>query len=145
MKNIRQQLPVLLLIVLYVYAVTSKLGDLSEFRSQLYNQTFPHALADILLVALPALEILTVGLLFFPRTVLTGLYFSAGLLAVFTGYILLVKLHVWARVPCSCGGILNRMSWTTHLIFNLCFLILNLFAIKGEAENLEQSRQNHFI
>jgi putative oxidoreductase len=148
MKNIFKHLPVFFLILLYVYAVTSKLGDINQFRGQLYNQTFPHALADFLLVALPAAEVLTAALLFFSRSARAGLLLSLALLSVFTAYIILVKLHFWARVPCSCGGILSQMSWTTHLVFNLFFLVLNLLAIliqKGEAENLEQSRQHQFI
>lgn len=118
-----------LLIILFVYAAISKLLTFSEFRQQLYNQTFPHWLANILLYLLPATEIATAALLSFKRSLVTGLLGSCILLAAFTGYISLVMLHYWDRVPCSCGGILNHMSWTTHLIFNWFFLILNLIAI----------------
>jgi putative oxidoreductase len=155
MKHLLKHLPVFLLVLLYVYAVTSKLADMNTFRGQLYNQPFPHPMADLLLFTLPAIELLTIALLFFPRTLRCGLWLSAGLLVVFTGYISLVKLHFWARVPCSCGGILSKMSWTTHLVFNLVFIAINLAAIfidrrekyrpTGVAENLDQSRHHFFI
>ncbi|MGF7073828.1 putative oxidoreductase [Mucilaginibacter sp. 3215] len=118
-----------LLIMLFIYAALSKLLTFSDFRQQLYNQNFSHSFAASLTYCLPVAEIVTAGLLSFKRTVLTGLFLSAILLVAFTGYISLVMLHYWDRVPCSCGGILNHMSWTAHLIFNWFFLILNLMAI----------------
>jgi len=47
------------------------------------------------------------------------------------------------NLPCSCGGVLQQMTWNQHLIFNVVFTLLALFAIwltrkKGninEAEN----------
>lgn len=127
-----------LLIGLFVYAAASKLADMDTFRGQLLNQPFPHGLAGILVYALPAAELLTAGLLLAPRTSRYGLRLSLGLLLAFTGYIALVKLHYWSRVPCSCGGILSHMSWTTHLFFNLFFILLTVLALrqKGKAENL---------
>lgn len=118
-----------LLIMLFIYAALSKLLTFSDFRQQLYNQNFSHRFAALLTYFLPAAEIVTAGFLSFKRTVLTGLILSAILLVAFTGYISLVMLHYWDRVPCSCGGILSHMSWTAHFIFNWCFLILNLIAI----------------
>lgn len=136
MRNFIRNLPVALLILLYAYAAASKLGDYRDFKGQLYNQTFPHAWADVLVILLPALELLTAGLLFHPKTSAAGLLLSIGLLTLFTGYIVLVQLHFWDRVPCSCGGILNKMSWTIHLFFNLFFILLNLAAIRtGRQDN----------
>jgi putative oxidoreductase len=129
MKIFFRTLPVSLLILLFVYAAISKLADLPGFRSQLHNQTFPREAADILLYLLPAAELLAVLLMFLPRTAHKGLLLSLLLLSLFTGYISLVLLHFWDRVPCSCGGILNQMGWGTHLLFNLFFLLLNLLAI----------------
>ena len=118
-----------LLIMLFIYAALSKLLTFADFRQQLYNQNFSHGFAASLTYFLPVAEIITAGLLSFKRTLLTGLLISAILLIAFTGYISLVMLPYWDRVPCSCGGILSHMSWTAHLIFNWVFLILNLLAI----------------
>ena len=133
MKTFLKALPVPLLILLYCYAALSKLLDTDAFREQLYNQTFPHVLADPLLYGLPLTELLTVALLVMPRTQFAGLLLSFSLLLLFSGYIALVLLGYWNRVPCSCGGILSRMSWQTHLLFNLAFLGINAFAISRPA------------
>lgn len=118
-----------LLVLLFVYAAFSKLITFNDFRQQLYNQAFSHELAGFLLYFLIPAEIVTALLLCFHRTQFIGLLFSFGLLLAFTIYIALVMLHYWDRTPCSCGGILNQMGWTTHLIFNCLFLILNLVAL----------------
>ncbi len=135
-----------LLILLYVYAAFSKLADPELFRGQLYNQAFPHGMADILFYALPATELLTVALLIFTATERYGLWLSLCLLLAFTGYIALVLLHWWPRVPCSCGGILSHMGWKTHLLFNGMFLGINIAALrqKGEPKTFEQSRRHFF-
>jgi hypothetical protein len=36
------------------------------------------------------------------------------------------------ELPCSCGGILQSMNWTQHLIFNIFFTLLGLGAIAFE-------------
>ncbi|WP_407637169.1 MauE/DoxX family redox-associated membrane protein [Daejeonella oryzae] len=58
-----------------------------------------------------------------------GLNFSLFLLIQFTIYIILIMLNVFGRIPCSCGGILEEMSWGQHLVFNLFFLLLTIIAI----------------
>lgn len=118
-----------MLVLLFVYAALSKLLTFSDFDQQLHNQSFPSWLADFLLYFLIPAEIITALLLCFKRTIISGLLFSSALLLAFTSYIAMVMLHFWDRVPCSCGGILNQMGWTTHLIFNSFFLILNLLAL----------------
>ncbi|QEC74674.1 MauE/DoxX family redox-associated membrane protein [Mucilaginibacter ginsenosidivorax] len=119
----------LLLILLFTYAAASKLLDIGRFRLQLYLQPFPHWFADLLLYLLPALELALALLLCIPRWRLIALISSACLLAVFTVYISLALLHFWDEVPCSCGGILNRMSWNVHLAFNWAFILAAITAI----------------
>jgi putative oxidoreductase len=118
-----------LIVLLFVYAATLKLAGFGEFRFQLYRQTFPHIIADILVYALPAAEFAAVLLLLFSRTFFAGLLLSLALLSLFTAYIALVLLGFWAHVPCSCGGVLSRLGWKPHLLFNGCFIVLNLVAI----------------
>jgi len=129
MKTIFRPLASFLLILLFVYAAVSKLLSPADFRGELYNQAFPHWLADLLLYTLIPAELLTVALLSFPRGQQAGLLFSASLLSLFSGYITLVLLRFWDRVPCSCGGILKHLTWGTHLVFNIFFLALSLGAL----------------
>ncbi|WP_143822157.1 MauE/DoxX family redox-associated membrane protein [Mucilaginibacter pedocola] len=129
-----------LLILLYAYAAISKLAEFDEFRGEMLNQNFPREATEALVYLVPASELLAIALLLFPRSESYGLWLSLALLMLFSGYIALVLLGFWDRVPCSCGGILRRMGWGTHLAFNLSFVCLNLIAIvqKGKAENLRK-------
>ena len=51
------------------------------------------------------------------------------LMMLFTGYAGLVLAHYFGQVPCSCGGVLKNMGWTTHFVFNLFFLLLTAMGI----------------
>ena len=129
-KRTTLQLITVLLIVLFMYTAVSKVIDHEEFRKQLANQEIPIWTVPTLQWLLPLSELLVVFLLILPSTRLSGLYSSAILMFVFTGYMGLVVLNVFDRVPCSCGGVLKSMGFTTHFFFNLFFLILSLVAIK---------------
>lgn len=129
MKTTIQFLVPASLIVLFTYAAINKIQDPGVFRSQLYRQPFSHEMANALLYLLPISELVTVALLLFKPTRFAGLIISAGLLTIFSLYILTGLLNFWGKIPCSCGGILNHLSWQIHLIFNLTFLLANLVAI----------------
>ena len=118
-----------LLILLWVYAATSKLVDYDKSRSQILNQVFPVWISKILVWAVPATELIIAGLLLFPKTLKFGMYASLYLLTFFTLYIALIMTGIFGRIPCSCGGVLEDLSWSQHLIFNLFFLALTLIAI----------------
>lgn len=111
-----------IIVLLWVYTAFSKIMEYKNFNRQLHNQTFSPDLAEILVWLIPTLEIITVLLLAFSKTRLTGLLFSTLLMGVFTTYILLVITGYYDRKPCSCGGVLNEMGWQTHFWFNLLFL-----------------------
>ncbi len=113
-----------LLILLWVYASISKLIDNDRSQREMINQVFPNRIAVILAWAIPFIELLAACLLISLRTRLLGLYASVILLVSFTVYIGLVMTHVFGRIPCSCGGIISKMSWGQHLVFNLAFLAL---------------------
>ena len=118
-----------LLILLWVYAATSKLVDYEASRSQMLSQVFPLRISKILVWAVPVAELVIAGLLLFSKTLKTGIYASAFLLTFFTLYIALIMTGIFGRIPCSCGGVLEDLTWTQHLIFNLFFLALTLIAI----------------
>ncbi|WP_184549776.1 MauE/DoxX family redox-associated membrane protein [Mucilaginibacter sp. FT3.2] len=129
MKKIIHTIVPFLLIILFTYAAASKLMDVNRFRSQLYLQPFSHGIADVLLYVLPTGELLLATMLCFNRTRFTGLLLSTLLMAAFTAYISMILLHYWGKVPCSCGGILENMSWPVHLAFNWAFLLAGVTAI----------------
>jgi putative oxidoreductase len=118
-----------MLILMWSYAAASKLLDFETSRSQMLNQVFPHFIGNILVWAVPLAELITAGLLLFIKTRTAGFYVSLILLLQFTIYISLLMLNVFGRIPCSCGGILEKMSWGQHLVFNLVFILLTLIAL----------------
>ncbi|WP_457126819.1 MauE/DoxX family redox-associated membrane protein [Mucilaginibacter sp. HD30] len=118
-----------LLILLFVYTAVSKWLDFEQFKMQLYSQALPRVLATELIWTLPGIEIITALLLLFERTRSFGLYLSAGLMLVFTGYIALVMANFFGRTPCSCGGVIRSLGWKAHLFFNLFFLLLSVTGI----------------
>lgn len=111
-----------LLILLFAYTAVSKLSAWDQTQSALFNQVLPVWSLEILLYGIPAAEILTCGLLVFPKTRNWGLYLSVCLMSLFTGYVAWVWLGFSDRVPCSCGGVLDSLGWGEHLVFNLFFL-----------------------
>jgi len=117
------------LVILWVYTAGSKVFDFQEFHHQLKLQHFGAQLTAFLIWAIPAIEITTPILLAITKTRVVGLYLSASLLLMFTGYVALILSGFYAQVPCSCGGVLKEMSWPEHLLFNLSFLLINIGTI----------------
>ncbi len=117
-----------LFILLFIYAALSKLLDYQKFQVQVGQSPLLTPFRGLVVWAIPAIEILIAGLLAFQRTRLAGLYASHGLMALFTAYIFAIT-RFSDYIPCSCGGILQKMSWNQHLIFNLCFVVLGLTGI----------------
>jgi putative oxidoreductase len=123
------------LIILWVYAATSKMLDFDQSRSEMLGQVFPAALSEFLAWAVPLTELGAAGLLIFSKTRRIGLYLSLLLLFVFSIYIITILLNVFGRIPCSCGGILENMTWTEHLLFNVFFIVLTLIALIQTSED----------
>ncbi|WP_045079491.1 MauE/DoxX family redox-associated membrane protein [Aequorivita vladivostokensis] len=118
----------LLFIVLFVYAAMSKLLDFETFQIQLAQAPLLSAYAGMVSVLVPSIEILLAVLLIIPRFRLAALIGCFGLMVMFTAYIVII-LNFSDFVPCSCGGVLEKLSWTEHLFFNISFIILAVVAI----------------
>jgi uncharacterized membrane protein YphA (DoxX/SURF4 family) len=117
-----------LFVLLFLYAATSKVLDYENFRVQLAQSPLLSAFAGPVSWGVPLLETVISILLLTPGWRKAGLCASFGLMTMFTAYIYII-LHFSAFVPCSCGGILEKMGWTQHLIFNAVFIALSAFAI----------------
>lgn len=115
-------------IILWTYAAESKLQDFELFKFQLGRSPYLENYAVIISRTLPIGELLIAISLIIPVTKKIGLYASFFLMFLFTGYIY-AMLHYSYYVPCSCGGILNNLSWEAHLIFNIVVTLLSLIAI----------------
>lgn len=110
-------------IFLFTYTVINKLLDLRSFQSVLAQSPFIGRHALFFSFLLPVTELLAVGLLFLPVTRRTGLLLSLLLMTGFTVYISFMLL-TQSTLPCSCGGVLKKMTWPQHLWFNMLFTLL---------------------
>ncbi|MBK0368254.1 MauE/DoxX family redox-associated membrane protein [Flavobacterium agrisoli] len=117
-----------LFILLFVYAAVNKIIAMETFTVQLAQSPLLSAFAGWVSWFVPLIEILIAVMLIFPKTRMVGLYGALGLMTMFTAYIFVV-LHFSSFVPCSCGGILEKMSWNVHLVFNLFFVLLALMGL----------------
>lgn len=117
-----------LLIVLFVYAASSKLFDYAQFKLQLKRAPLIASYAGIIASLLPIGEFTITVMLTVKNTRLHGLYASLFLLLVFTFYITGLLLS-GINLPCSCGGIIQALSWRQHLVLNFSFIALSIMGI----------------
>ncbi len=111
--------------MLFCYASISKLMDFENFQVQIAQSPLLSAYAGFVSYSTVISEIIIVLLLLIPKSRLVGLYASLGIMSAFTVYIYLI-LNYSDFVPCSCGGILEKMGWNDHLIFNIGCIVLAL-------------------
>jgi uncharacterized membrane protein YphA (DoxX/SURF4 family) len=138
----------LLYVLLFVYAAVSKFLDFENFQVQLGQSPLLSAFAEWVSWAVPIIELSIVLLLIIPKWRKLGLIAALFLMSMFTSYIFII-LNYSSFVPCSCGGILEKMGWNTHLIFNIIFIILAVLAIalEGKSNNnnsIEKKRLTFF-
>lgn len=110
-------------ILLFVYAAISKVLEFENFQAQLGQSSIIGAYAGIVSYSIIIIELLVSVMLVIPSFKLRGLYSSFILMSLFTVYIFII-LNFTSNIPCSCGGILEKMTWKGHLIFNIISLIL---------------------
>ncbi|MEI9917335.1 MAG: MauE/DoxX family redox-associated membrane protein [Bacteroidota bacterium] len=142
-----------LFVVLFIYAAVSKVMDYDKFRLQIGQSPVLTTFAGTIVWLVPAIEVVIAMLLMTKRFRLTGLYASFSLMVMFTAYIIVIT-RLSEYVPCSCGGVLEKLSWDEHMVFNIGFVLLASIAIviypkdillqwkQDNAENLEESRHN---
>jgi hypothetical protein len=116
-------------IILFLYTGIAKIMDYSVFKEQLAMSPILSWAAKPVAVLLPVVEFLIVLMLVVPRWRLKGLYSSFILMTAFTIYIIAMFM-VAPEMPCSCGGIIELLSWKGHLVFNGVFVLLNAIAVR---------------
>ncbi len=122
------ELIVAALVILWIYTSISKFYDYENFKTQLGRSPFLDGMSGFIAITLPAGELLLALFLVFRKTRKLGLYLSFALMLLFTGYIY-IMLYYSYDLPCSCGGVLAKMSWNDHLYFNAGYTLLSLIGI----------------
>ncbi|MDM1048705.1 MauE/DoxX family redox-associated membrane protein [Sphingobacterium hotanense] len=123
------QLCAMLLASMFFYAALVKLMDYELAQASMRKQVFPLPIADVLSWLIPVLELLTVLLLLFRPSQRLGLWSSFVLLIAFTVYIVIAMNGTFGDRPCSCGGILQHLSYPWHIAFNLLFLGISIVGL----------------
>lgn len=127
-SQIFTRITAILFIVLFVYASSSKIMDFHKFRTQLGQSPIVTAFADWVALGILAVELLIAGMFFHRKWTLTAFYASFALMTMFTTYIILV-LNFSDFIPCSCGGVLEQLGWTEHIVFNMVFVSIAFLSI----------------
>ena len=110
----------LTLCLLWMYAASAKILEYEQFETQISQVPFLKPFAGILVWIIPFLEYSLAALLLVSKTRWSGLIGSTILISVFTVYIAgMISFN--PELPCSCGGIINNLTWQQHLVFNLFF------------------------
>lgn len=117
-----------LFILLFVYAALMKLLDVEKFTVQLGQSPLLMAFAPVVAWAVPITELAISVLLIFSGTHMIGLFAAFTMMSAFTIYITVI-LSFTQRIPCSCGGILEDMTWGQHLTFNIGFVLIAITGI----------------
>jgi len=133
-QNLSLEFICLLYTILFVYAATSKVLDFENFRIQLGQSPLLSSFSGLILFAVPAVEIIIAILLLVQKFRLIGLFSAYTLMVLFTAYIYIL-LNYSAFIPCSCGGIIQKLSWSQHIIFNIFFIVLAAIGVLFLADN----------
>ncbi|MVT07666.1 MauE/DoxX family redox-associated membrane protein [Chitinophaga tropicalis] len=134
-----------LLILLFIYASFSKIFDPALSKRQMMAQPFPTFLSWGLLFLIPASEIVLSVLLMIESKSKKALLASVILMGMFTVYITTILLNFFNRVPCSCGGVIEKLTWGQHLVFNLFFLGVALTGyLMSKSKTIRSNLPQHY-
>ena len=118
-----------LLILLFLYASVSKWLAFKLFIGEMNNQPFPNWITPVLVWSIPFIEVFIAVGLIFEKTRVPALYASLFLMLAFTVYTVAILLHAFKYIPCSCGGVIRKLTWPQHLFFNLFFVGISILGI----------------
>jgi putative oxidoreductase len=118
-----------LLILLFLYASVSKWLAFKTFIGEMNNQPFPNWMTPFLVWSIPFIEVLIAIGLIFEKTRVQSFYASLFLMLAFTIYTVAILLQAFKYIPCSCGGVIRKLTWPQHLFFNLFFVGISILGI----------------
>jgi hypothetical protein len=116
------------LLLLWIYTGLNKLIHYDKFSFEVGRSPFLQYVAPWVAALVPLAELLIAALLISKRTRVTGLYASLFLMTLFTGYVYVMLRYAY-DLPCSCGGIIELLTWEQHLAVNLMLTLLTVAAI----------------
>jgi hypothetical protein len=130
---ITTEIIIVLIASLLIYTGISKLIDYTTFREQIAMSPLLISVSGLIAGLLPWIEFLIAILVLMPRWRIKGLYAFTMLMIAFIVYIIAIILTN-DQLPCSCGGVLEELSWNQHIVFNSIFILLGITAIIIESK-----------
>ena len=113
-----------LFILLFAYTAMNKIMHYENFILTLSRSPLIAGWSQTIGLSIIMIEMLLVLFLFFPSTRTYGLLFSAALMFLFTVYVGYMII-AGSRLPCSCGGIIQQLSWRNHFVLNIVLTLLS--------------------
>ena len=129
----------LLFIFLFTYAAVNKLLDYQKFTVQIGLSPLLTGFSGFIPWMVISFELIISVFLLVPKFRLYALFASFSLMTMFTAYIVAI-LKFSSFVPCSCGGVLEKLGWLEHFIFNSVFVVLALLGIIFQASIIKEDR-----
>ena len=117
-----------LFILLFFYTALNKTLEIDKTVVAIWQTPGLSKYATAIAWTIVIFEYIVTIMLFIPNTRKLGLYASLFMMLSFTAYIIYMKT-VLNDLPCSCGGVISKMSWNQHLLFNIVLSILGFFSI----------------
>lgn len=118
-----------LCMALFIYTANAKMVDHDRFLNGLTRVHLIHGFAVFISFAVPTVEIIVAVLLLIPKTAKIGLYCFTIVMSGFTLYI--ISAMIWEKkLPCHCGGAIEKLSWSQHIWFNLAFIVVAIIALR---------------
>jgi len=118
-----------LFIALFIYTAVSKLIAMDTFKLILVNYPLIGRYHNAVAYLVPLVEIGISITLILPITRKIGLIASMILMVLFLIYILYM-FYIDSSLPCSCGGIIAKLSWKNHSWFNSGLILLAFIGLK---------------
>jgi hypothetical protein len=118
----------LLCVFLSLFSAYEKLAEHQVFANGLSKVAVIGTYAEFIAWMVPFAEIGVSLLMIIPATYKLGLYGFTALMVIFTTYMMVML--IWNKaLPCHCNLIIDQLSWTQHVWFNLFFIGLAVTAI----------------
>ncbi len=120
--------------LLFLYTGISKIIDHQAFTQQIQYSPLLNSIhipvywVNHIVWILSAIEIAIASMLLLNTNKTLALYVGTTMMLVFTAYIGYI-LTIAPFVPCSCGGVLETLTWSQHLYFNISFIIIGIVGI----------------
>ena len=131
--------------IMFVYAGIFKIADTKLFASQMSESPLiPQSIIPFLSIGLPVFELILAFSLTFEKYNSVSLILSFITMLFFSFYLIML-VSLYEKVPCACGGILGKLGYTEHIIFNLFFLLISSISLYLHDSKSNQTHQESYL